>query len=322
MLNKELGILKEMQSVDDLINASVNPGIQSIEQVAHHVINAGGKRIRPAVLLTAYNALNGDNITEAIPLAAALELIHTGTLVHDDINDKSCMRRGIPTAHTKFGTADSLLTGDYLFIRAIQIVNEYEKEIRETIVDSCITLVTGEILQSHNINNVQFTEKEYLEVIEKKTASSISACAEAGGIISGGSKDQLNSLKTYGLNLGIGFQIIDDLLDVIGTEAVTGKNIGNDLCEGKTTILSIYALNNSNPSQKEKLQKVIVNKDKTTEEIFEAIEIIKDVGSVEYARNLAEEYGKKAKEAIKTLPDSNGREKLELLVDFAIYRNH
>ena len=320
MLDMELGILKEMQSVDDLIKNSVNPGIHSIEQVANHVINAGGKRIRPAVLLTAYNAINGENIQEAIPLAAALELIHTGTLVHDDINDSSCMRRGIPTAHTKFGTADSLLTGDYLFIRAIQIVNEYAKEIRDTIVDSCITLVTGEILQSNNINNVQFTEKEYLEVIEKKTASSISACAEAGAIIGGGSEDQINSLKTYGLNLGIGFQIIDDLLDVIGTETEIGKNIGNDLCQGKTTILSIHALNNSSPSQKEILQKVIVNKDKTAEEISEAIEIIKDVGSVDYARNLGEEYGKKAKEAIKTLPD--GREKLELLVDFAIYRNH
>ena len=175
-------------------------------------------------------------------------------------------------------------------------------------------------MQSNNINNIQFTEKEYLEVIEKKTASSISACAEAGGIIGGGSKDQIDSLKTYGLNLGIGFQIIDDLLDVIGTEAETGKIIGNDLCQGKTTILSIHALKNSNSSQKEKLQKVIVSKDNTTEEIFEAIEIIKDVGSVEYARNLGEEYGKKAKEAIKTLP--NGRDKLELLVDFAIYRNH
>ena len=321
MLDSDLGILKEMQLVDDVIMNSINSGIQSIEEVAKHVINSGGKRIRPMVLLTAHNAINGENIKKAIPLAAAFELIHTGTLVHDDINDRSLMRRGIPTAHTKFGTINSLLTGDYLFIGAIQIANEYEKVIRTTIVDACITLVTGEIMQSQNINNLDFTEKEYLEVIEKKSASSISACAEAGAIIGGGSEDQLNSLKIYGLNLGIGFQIIDDLLDIIGTEAETGKCVCNDLREGKTTILSIHALRNSKPAQKERLQEIIVKKDNTVEEISEAVGIIKEAGSVEYTRGLAEEYGKKAKEAIRTFPDSN-KEKLELLVDFVMHRNH
>jgi geranylgeranyl pyrophosphate synthase len=272
--------------------------------------------------LTAYRALNGEDFKKVIPLAAALELIHTATLIHDDINDRSILRRGIPTAHEKFGTNKALLTGDYLFTKAMEIVNEYEKEIRDVIVDSCIILTIGEITQSHNIQNFELSEDKYLEIIKKKTARPISACSETGGIIAGIPKNQIICFRDYGLNLGIGFQIIDDILDVIGTDTEVGKYIGNDLCEGKPTILSIHALKHSKLPQRERLKEVLVKNDNTTEEILEGIEIIKDTGSVDYARKLSKEYGEKAKEAISVLPDSEGREEMERLADLAVNRSH
>ena len=205
-MNLELGISKELQLVEEQIKKSIYCSIPSIEEVAHYIIDAGGKRIRPAVLLLSYKSLNGNDINETIPMAAAFELIHTGTILHDDINDSSAFRRGIPTAYQKFGTTNALITGDYLFVRAFEVGSGYGKEIRDLTIDACLKLVEGEIIQWENIKNIALTQEQYLVIIEKKTASPISAGAKTGGIMAKGTKSQIQQLGDFGLNLGIGFK--------------------------------------------------------------------------------------------------------------------
>ncbi len=323
MMDVELYSSEEMKLVDDIINDNINCGIAIIEKVSHHVIDSGGKRIRPAVMLSAYKALNGTDIKSAVPLAASMELIHTGTLIHDDINDRSVVRRGIPTAHIKFGTSAALLTGDYLFVKAFELLSEYNKEIRDVITGACISQAIGEIIQSQNIQNVLLSEQDYLNIIEQKTAGPISASSKAGGLMAGASEKDNELLSDYGLNMGIGFQIMDDILDVVGSKSNTGKVIGNDLNEGKMTILSIHALNNSKGSDNDHMKKVITNNENSNDDIMEAIRIMKDVGSIDYAHDLSMVYGNKASDALEQINTRTEEwDKLLALSDFAVDRNH
>ncbi|MCK5038575.1 MAG: polyprenyl synthetase family protein [Thermoplasmata archaeon] len=322
MMDIELYSSDEMKLVNDVINESIDCGIKIIERVSHHVIDSGGKRIRPAVMLAAYKSLNGKDVKEAVPLAASIELIHTGTLIHDDINDRSAVRRGMPTAHTKFGTSAALLTGDFLFVKAFELLSEYDKEVRDIITQACLSVAVGEIIQSQNITNIHLSEKDYLEIIEQKTASPISASSRAGGVMAGGQAAHHDILEKYGLNLGIGFQIMDDVLDVVGAHKETGKPLGNDLSEGKMTILSIHALNNTNNSKYKFLKSVILNNQNPMEDILEAIDIMKNVGSIDYARDLSVSYGEKARAALEELPRSEMIDKLMLMANFAVDRNH
>ena len=322
MMDIELYSSDEMKLVDDVINESIDCGIKIIERVSHHVIDSGGKRIRPAVMLAAYKSLNGKDVKEAVPLAASIELIHTGTLIHDDINDRSAVRRGMPTAHTKFGTSAALLTGDFLFVKAFELLSEYEKEVRDIITQACLSVAVGEIIQSQNITNIHLSEKDYLEIIEQKTASPISASSRAGGVMAGGQLAHHDILEAYGRNLGIGFQIMDDVLDVVGKHKATGKPMGNDLSEGKMTILSIHALNNTNNSKYKFLKSVILNNQNSMEDILEAIDIMKGAGSIDYARDLSVIYGEKARTVLEGLPDSEMINKLMLMANFAVDRNH
>ncbi len=322
-MDVELYSSEEMKLVDDIINDNINCGIAIIEKVSHHVIDSGGKRIRPAVMLSAYKALNGTDIQSAVPLAASMELIHTGTLIHDDINDRSVVRRGIQTAHVKFGTSAALLTGDYLFVKAFELLSEYNKEIRDTITGACISQAIGEIIQSQNIQNVKLSEQDYLNIIEQKTAGPISASSKAGGLMAGASEKDTELLSDYGLNMGIGFQIMDDVLDVVGSKSNTGKAIGNDLNEGKMTILSIHALNNSEGSDNDHMKKVITNNENSNDDIMEAIRIMKAVGSIDYANSLSVVYGNKARDALEQINTRTEEwDKLLALSDFAVDRNH
>jgi geranylgeranyl pyrophosphate synthase len=318
----DLGISKELQLVEEQINRSLDCGISSVEEVAHYVMDAGGKRIRPAVLLLSFRALSGEDILEAIPMAAAFELIHTGTIIHDDINDSSAKRRGIQTAYRKFGTTNALVTGDYLFVRAFETGSRYQEGIRSVTIDACIQLVEGEIIQWENMKNIALSQEKYLKIIEKKTASPIAAGAKAGGIIAKGTESQVNALGNYGLNLGIGFQITDDIIDVVGVEEKTGKSIGKDISEGKLTILSIHALKHSTPSQRKIIEEVLLKNHNTEDEILEAIAIIKDANSIEYAQNLAQKYADIAKESMSDLPDSKWKDNLKSLADFSVKRHH
>jgi geranylgeranyl pyrophosphate synthase len=319
MMDLSPKVSAELSHVEALIIESVECGISTFEDVFEHVFNAGGKRIRPAVLLTSCHAVGEDDISNAIPLAAALELIHTGTLIHDDINDNSSMRRGIPTAHVKFSVGDALMTADYLFVKGFSLVADYEKEIRDEIVQAITTMAEGEIIQAHNVRNVSLNEAEYLEINEKKTARPISAGAKAGSLIANGSPAESDALEQYGLNLGQGFQIMDDVLDVIGVEGRTGKFSGCDIREGKVTILSIHALSHSDPGASERLKQIITTLENTEEEVNEAIGLIKEAGSIDYALEICEKFGERAKTFAEELPVS---EPLKKLADFTVTRDY
>ncbi len=319
MLDLSLNVSRELSKVEVLMNESVECDISTFEVVFDHIFNAGGKRIRPVVLLTSYNAVEGGDISKAIPMAAALELIHTGTLIHDDINDNSSMRRGIPTAHVKFSIGDAIMTADYLFVKGFSLVADYEKEIRDEIVEAITTMAEGEIIQTHNVNNVSLTEAEYLAINEKKTARPISAGAKSGGLIAKGTQTQCDALEQYGLNLGQGFQIMDDVLDVIGIEGHTGKFSGCDIRGGKVTILSIHALSHTDPQDSKRLKEIITTPENTQDEVNEAIELIKEAGSIDYALNICRNYGERAKTFAEELPVS---EPLKKLADFTVTRDY
>ncbi|MDP6155205.1 MAG: polyprenyl synthetase family protein [Candidatus Thermoplasmatota archaeon] len=322
MLDLDLGIYEELDLVEEQIRERIDCGISTINEVARHVIDAGGKRIRPGLFLLSFKALRGEDISKVAPLAAAFELIHTGTILHDDINDGSILRHGKLTAHQKFGTTNSLVTGDYLFAKAFEIGSEYKKEIRDVILDASIGLAVGEIIQSQNIMNIDLTEKKYLDIIEKKTAGPISASAKAGGIMAGGTGSQIKILADFGLNMGIAFQIMDDILDVIGINTKTGKSVGKDISEGKLTILSIHALKHASPLQRERLKEVLLKTDNTNQGVSEAIDIIKNTQSVDFARNMGKKYADIAIGSIDNLPDSKWKSKLKYLAEFTIGRNY
>ncbi len=322
MLDLDLGISEELKSVDEWICDSIDCGIETIEKVGRYVLDAGGKRIRPIVVLLSFKALNGDDARMVVPIAATMEIIHTGTIIHDDINDHSVLRRGIPTAYRKYGTTNALLTGDYFFVKAFEAVSEYDKKIRDVVINSCVLLAQGEVVQSQTTGDISLSEEEYMDIIEKKTASPISAGAKVGGIIAGGSDSETDKLEKYGLNLGIGFQIMDDVLDVIGVDKETGKYKGNDIHEGKITILAIHALDNSSLSNRKKLEELLRKKNKDDNDISEAIDIMKETGSVEYARDLGRKYITDAKDSIADLPDSPWKENLVRLADFVVERKY
>lgn len=320
MLELDSDALEKMDLVEERIRKCIDCGNFTIREVAGHVIDAGGKRIRPGVLLLTFKALNGKDIGKVVPLAAAFELIHTGTILHDDINDGSLMRRGKPTAHRKFGAANALVTGDYLFAKAFEIGSGYRKEIRDVILNASIGLALGEMIQSQNIKNLEFTEKRYLEIIEKKTAGPISACAKAGGIMAGGTGAQIESAAAFGLNMGMAFQIMDDILDVIGSEKSTGKSVGRDISEGKLTVLSIQALKRCGTRRRELLKEILLKDCNTEDELIRAVEIIRDTNSVEYAGKTGKRYADNAVKAIEELPDSRWKKNLTYLAEFTIRR--
>src|SRR6266566_3319769 len=221
----DFGMAKELALVEARIRESIVSEEPLLHDIASYVIEAGGKRIRPTVTLLAFQALGGQDTSEAIDLAAALEMIHSATLIHDDINDGGEMRRGRPAAYRKFGLQNALVTGDFLFAKA------------------CAALAEGEIRQQRHAYDTDLTRDECLDIILRKTALPMMAGAKIAGLIAGARLEDVDAVGDYGLNLGIAFQIVDDILDVVGDAVVLGKRPGTDLREGNVTLVAIHALN-------------------------------------------------------------------------------
>src|SRR2546426_90122 len=239
----DFGVAKEMALVEAKIRRSIVSEEPLLHDIARYVIDAGGKRIRPMVTLLAFRALGGTDVSQAIDLAAALELIHSATLIHDDINDGGEMRRGRLTAYKKFGLQNALITGDFLFVKAFGIGGKFDAEIVELTADACAALAEGEIRQKRHAFDTAVTHEEYLDIITRKTALPIMAGAKIIGLIAGARLEDIDAVGEYGLNLGIAFQIVDDILDVVGEGARLGKRTGTDLRGGNVTLVAIHALN-------------------------------------------------------------------------------
>ncbi|MBT5671017.1 MAG: octaprenyl diphosphate synthase [Betaproteobacteria bacterium] len=279
-----------------------------IGEVARYTINSGGKRVRPILLMMAAASL-GCTERKATQLAAAIEFVHTATLLHDDVVDSSSVRRGSPTANERFGNAAAVLVGDFLYSRAFQImVDVGEAKVFRIMADATNDISEGEVLQLSNIKNIELTVASYFEIIHSKTSRLFEAASMLGGIIAGCESDIANNLGQYGAHLGTAFQIVDDILDYDGIEANIGKKLGDDLSEGKVTLPMIHALENGSEADVAAMKAAIEGSGQV--DLDSIIKIFRRLRSLEYARELAQREIEAAEESIANLPASTYKESM------------
>lgn len=312
-------IASDMQLVDGVIRRRLDSDVVLIRTIADYIIGAGGKRLRPAVLLLIGRAL-GSHGNAHLELAATIEFIHTATLLHDDVVDESQLRRGRPTSNAAFGNAASVLVGDFLYSRAFQMmVDVGSMRVMEILADATNRIAEGEVLQLLNVHDPSVTELRYMQVVERKTATLFEAAARIGAVLAGADEATESRCATYGASLGKAFQIIDDVLDYSGQVDELGKQLGDDLREGKVTLPLIHALATASGPERALIENAV--KDGGGD--FTAIgQIVQKSGSLHYARRRAEQEAKAAHDAVEHLPHTGFRRALLELTSFAIDRDH
>jgi octaprenyl-diphosphate synthase len=309
-----------MQRVDALIRHRLSSDVVLINQIADHIIASGGKRLRPMLHTLAAGA-SGYAGEQHIKLAAVIEFIHTSTLLHDDVVDESDLRRGRETANALWGNAASVLVGDFLYSRSFQLMVELDDmRIMRILADTTNTIAEGEVLQLLNIGNADVSEASYLAVIERKTAVLFAAATELGGILGGLPDAQVAALREYGMQLGYAFQIADDLLDYISDADTLGKNIGDDLAEGKPTLPLIYALEKADPEQVQSLRHAIEHGG--LDSLEHIIAAIRESGALERTHERALMHTRKAMETLEGFPPSPYLDALLSLAAYAVDRSH
>jgi octaprenyl-diphosphate synthase len=310
----------DMAGVDALITARMQSEVPVIPALAEHLIAAGGKRLRP-LLTVAAARLAGSNNDTCLKLAAAVEFIHTATLLHDDVVDGSQLRRGKVAAHLIWGAAQSVLVGDFLFARAFELMVETSSiKALEILAKASRVIAEGEVLQLTRSHDLNLSQALYLEIIAAKTAELFAVASEAGGVSAGVSPAQADSLRAYGMNLGLAFQLADDALDYGGTTEALGKNAGDDFREGKATLPLLLAIARSGPREAEFWERAIGRREQTEADFRRARELIVGTGALEATLDLASEYADKAKAALAAFPANDWRSSLESLADFAVSR--
>ena len=297
--------------VEDALRGAVASSVSLLSRASEHIIRSGGKRLRPRVVLLSYKAAGGKDISRAVPLAAAVELLHTASLIHDDINDRSDMRRGQATVNARWGDSLALLAGDFMFIKLLSLIAAFDSRVIRVLADSCTAIVEGETLQMLHLGDTGMTEEAYLAIVVQKTAALFSACGKLGGLLAGGTEDQVRALKDYGLNMGIAFQIRDDTLDLVGKRDKLGKPVANDLEQGKMSLATLFTLKSS-----KRAREVLFSNDAA-----QAIQLLRHTGALEYAMLKAREYSERAKKALSILPGSEAKAALSKLADFAVARD-
>jgi len=310
----------EALAVDQLIINELSSDVVLINQVGHYIVGNGGKRLRPMLLLLAAKALGGVTDSHLI-LAAVIEFIHTATLLHDDVVDESDLRRGKDSANAVWGNAASVLVGDYLYSSAFEMmVRTNNMRVMEILSKTTTAIAEGEVLQLLNCNNPETTEAKYLEVIARKTAILFSAATRLSAVISNTPSATEEGLAQYGQHLGIAFQLIDDALDYKATKEELGKNLGDDLAEGKPTLPLIYAIQNSNESDANLIIDAIKNGNRDA--FTEIYSIVQSTKAIDYTEQRAEEEAQKAISALAVLPDSEYKTALIQLAKFSVQRNY
>jgi octaprenyl-diphosphate synthase len=309
----------DMRAVDHVIRQSLYSDVVLIRQVSEYIINSGGKRLRPALVLLSAGCFNYSGKAHH-ELAAVVEFIHTATLLHDDVVDESELRRGRETANALFGNAASVLVGDFLYSRAFQMMVAVDNmEVMRILSDATNTIAEGEVLQLLNCHDPDIDEENYLRVIRYKTAKLFEAAGRLGAVIGGGSEAEKDALARYGMHLGTAFQLIDDVLDYSGDFLETGKNIGDDLAEGKPTLPLLYAMKHGTPEQAASIRQAIEHGGLT--EFQSVLAAIKDTNALQYTREVARREIQTANAAISVLPDSNSKSALLQLAAFAVDRS-
>jgi len=313
-------IESDMLAVDEVIRKRLYSEVVLICQISEYIIGSGGKRLRPALVLLSAGAFGYSGGYHHV-LAAVVEFIHTATLLHDDVVDESSLRRGNATANALFGNAASVLVGDFLYSRAFQMmVGAGNMRVMEVLADATNTIAEGEVLQLLNCNDADIDEARYLQVIHYKTAKLFEAATRLGAILGNASGADEEAMAVYGMRMGTAFQLIDDVLDYSGDHAETGKNVGDDLAEGKPTLPLIYAMKNGTPQQAQVIRRAIEHGG--LNELDAVMAAIRDTGALDYVKSQAKAEASVACEAISHLPHSKYKESLLQLADFAVKRSY
>ncbi len=298
----------EMAKVDEVIRTSLSSDVALIEQISHYIIGAGGKRMRPRLVLLAATALGYEG-QHKYELAAVVEFIHTATLLHDDVVDESDLRRGRKTANAMFGNAASVLVGDFLYSRAFQMMVSVKRlRVLEVLADATNVIAEGEVLQLMNMHDPDISVEDYLRVIRYKTAKLFEASARIGAVIADAPPELEQACADYGRALGTAFQLIDDLLDYEGSTAALGKNVGDDLREGKPTLPLLVAMQRGTEAERALIRKAIEHGEE--ERLNEIIDIVRRTGALETTREAARKEAQIAQQSILKLPPSPTRDLL------------
>ncbi len=313
-LNSSLEVMREEvnQALHDLIQSEVKLGAGEVAREAGRVLNAGGKRLRPILFLLAYQVAGGTEQDDVMALALAFELIHTATLVHDDINDEAQQRRGIPTIHAQAGQAKAVIAGDWLFVQGFGLGGRYSEQIVSVIARCCANIAVSEYDQLDHVLNLATSPEDYLSIVKGKTAGPFASGCYAAGLVAGLDEEQAKALERFGMELGIAFQLVDDILDLRGDERM-GKPRGADVYEGKMTLPLIHALTLSHGSHRQRLSELIESF--SDEDFDELMGLLERSSSMEYAEILVRTHLERAQAELNRFPDSQAKEMMLLITN-------
>ena len=310
----------DLKTVEEYLEKNYSSYIQIIPEVTDYIINSGGKRFRPLLLMIASD-LCGYTGERRYPMAAVTEFLHTASLLHDDIIDHADTRRGRPAANNVWGNSVSVLVGDFLYSQAFSLmIKDEDPSVQKVLTGAAITMVEGETFQLIKCGNINITEKEYLSIIENKTAVLISAACTTGALLAKAPQTTVDALSKFGMKLGIAFQLIDDTLDYVATEEDFGKTIGMDLKEGKITLPLIRTLKNCSPAEKKSVIKLLENKNINGDDIKEILLLINKHKAIDYSLNIARAYIREAKALLEPFDDSFPKEALLAISDYTVKR--
>ena len=307
-----------MDLVEEEIRRAVSSEQTLLTDICMHVIGAGGKRIRPGVVLLSYKAVGGEESPKVVGIAAAFELIHSATLIHDDINDHGEMRRGKAAAYKRFGVQKALVAGDFMFVRSFQLGGQWNKEIVDIISQACTATAESEILQNAYEHDPQTPLETYLEIIAGKTAMPMWAGARVGAFLGGGTQAQIDGMGHFGLAIGMAFQIVDDILDVTGDEKTLGKGHGIDFLDGKPTLPLMQAV--KDPTVGERLASMFAKEEKNAIEVEEALDLIRSTEALEESYRVARQFADVALKHLDVLNGSSFKKSMAMLVEAVVER--
>jgi octaprenyl-diphosphate synthase len=308
----------DMEAVDRLISTSLESDVALVSQVSQYIVTSGGKRLRPLLVLLAARALGYEG-EQHVRSAAIIEFIHTATLLHDDVVDSSARRRGRDTANTVFGNQASVLVGDFLYSRAFQMMVDIDSmHVMQILSDATNTIAAGEVMQLMKVHDPDTTEESYRQVIYRKTARLFEAGAQIAAVLASREAADESAMISYGQNLGAAFQLVDDALDYNASADELGKNLGDDLAEGKATLPLIYAMQQADPEDKELIRNAII--EGGLDQLDRITAIIKTTGALEYTARRAQEAADTAIAALSGIPDSGYKQALIAVAEFSIQR--
>ena len=304
-----------LEAVEEALVAAIDSEVPLLNDASRHILTSGGKHLRPHIAMLAYLAVGGEDLMEAVPMAAAVEMVHTATLVHDDINDHSLLRRGRPSVHARWGRTFALLTGDYMFAKVYQLMAPFGADYNVIMANACTQLVEGETLQAVSAKAGEIDRETYKRIVALKTASLFEASARMGALIGGGTPSEVDALANYAYNLGIAFQVVDDILDVVGDPVALGKPVGADLSQGRGAFVAQgeRAILTLQPAVE-----VAVEEDDPIQRMMAKL---RTSGAIEMAQHQAAEMVERARRALEPIGPSAARDELEALTDLVLERD-